>query len=225
MTLPREGDGAVPAEEAASLTAAAEAVRDRVKELYPVEDGRAFLSFIHDGEVPLKGMGWVWVNRALYGDPWAESDEALGNMDIIIETVNRSGLNLLLQQALEELSELENKEPGSGFEENSAHDVAVLHERWTSILRTRLFIGARSLAKHEKEAWELAVVDDGYENYPLEARVYHFMRRAMQSRNEAFLYRNPRTGKGDDPTKAVVMMMAWIELLEQEMVEGANRFK
>lgn len=225
VSLPPKRDVAASSEEAESLITAAEAVRDRAKKLYPVEEGRAFLAIIHEGEVPLKGMGWVWVNRALYGDPWSESDEALGNMDIIIERLNRSGLNLVLQQSLEELRELENKEPGSGVEEDSAQGVGTLHERWTSILRTRLFISARSLARNEKEAWELAVVNDGYETYPLEARVYHFLRRVMQKRNEAFLYRNPRTGRGDDPTRAVLMMIAWIETLEEEMVEGAKRFK
>lgn len=213
-------------EEAESLTAAAGATRDRMLERYPIERGEAFAALIEEGTDPIHGCGWAWVNRALYGDPWAESESHLRALqDTIDEILDSQRLNNLLQDAMHRLQALEDVKPDSELDRVSATDLIALHEVWTSILRARVLVSADSLAKREPESLGLALKDDGYEGFPLQQRVFHFIRRVFQNNNEAFLYRNPKTGKPDPPSKAVMMMWAWVEVLEENFAEAARRYK
>jgi hypothetical protein len=166
------------------------------------------------------------VNRALYADPWLESEPQLAILqDTIDEVLDPPRLNTLMQDALRRLEALESVEPDSELDSGSARELLELHEIWTRILRARVLISAEGLAKRETESCELALRDDGYDGFPLQQRVYHWMRRVFQNRNEAFLYRNPMTGEADPPSKAVLMMWAWIEVLEQNSAEAARRYK
>jgi hypothetical protein len=201
-------------EDADRITAAALQAKEEATRGYDLESGRVFDRVVSEGK-PVNRAGWIWVNRTLHGDPWADAQE-LSNMKVgldlwLDELETPAGPEL--KKLLESLEALE-----SPYSSTSVEDLLLLHERWTAIVRARLYIDAAVVSETIPDIAPLAPARQLVQG-SREYVVYHLMREWLVRSQEDFFFLEPDTGMPSRPARAVMRLIGYSSMAASEAAD------